>query len=42
MRDSKTNSYDEMPYEARVHPATDPDRLAVIGTLFGMSPAPQE
>jgi SAM-dependent methyltransferase len=42
MRDTAMDSYDEMPYVARVHPATDPDRLAVIGTLFGMAPAPPE
>jgi SAM-dependent methyltransferase len=36
------NPYDEMPYGGYVHPATHPDRLAVIGTLFGMSPAPPE
>jgi hypothetical protein len=42
MRDTATNSYDEMPYGARVQPATHPDRLAVIGTLFGMKPAPPE
>jgi cyclopropane fatty-acyl-phospholipid synthase-like methyltransferase len=42
MRDNAANTYDEMPYGARVHPATHPDRLAVIGTLFGMNPAPPE
>jgi SAM-dependent methyltransferase len=37
-----TTSYDEVPYPDRVHPATDPDRLAVVATLFGMSPAPPD
>ena len=34
-----TTSYDEVPYADRVHPATHPDLLAVVATLFGMSPA---
>lgn len=34
------NRYDEVPYPGRVFPATHPDHLAVIATLFGMAPAP--
>lgn len=34
------NRYDEVPYPGRVFPATHPDHLAVIATLFGMTPAP--
>jgi SAM-dependent methyltransferase len=37
-----TTSYDEVPYPDRIHPATHPDRLAVVATLFGMSPAPPD
>ena len=33
-------SYDIVPYESNVFPQTHPDRLAVIGTLLGMRPAP--
>jgi SAM-dependent methyltransferase len=40
MPGTAANSYDEIPYSGRVHPATHPDLLAVVGTLFGMSPAP--
>jgi methyltransferase-like protein/2-polyprenyl-3-methyl-5-hydroxy-6-metoxy-1,4-benzoquinol methylase len=32
--------YDEVPYPGYVHSQTHPDRLAVIGTLLGMRPAP--
>ena len=39
MTPPSTTSYDEVPYADRVHPATHPDLLAVVGTLFGMSPA---
>src|SRR6476620_1599166 len=34
------NSYDEVLYEGRPFVQTHPDRLATIGRLFGMSPAP--
>ncbi len=34
------NRYDEVPYPGRVFPATHPDHLGVIATLFGMAPAP--
>ena len=37
--DTKT-SYDEIPYESRPFPQSHPDRLATLGRLFGMSPAP--
>ncbi len=42
MTPPSTTSYDEVPYADRVHPATHPDLLAVVGTLFGMSPAPPD
>ncbi len=32
--------YDELPYHGSAFVETHPDRLAVIGTLFGMTPAP--
>jgi SAM-dependent methyltransferase len=34
------NSYDELPYESRPFPQSHPDRLATLGNLFRMSPAP--
>jgi methyltransferase-like protein/cyclopropane fatty-acyl-phospholipid synthase-like methyltransferase len=34
------SSYDELPYESRPFPQSHPDRLATLGRLFGMSPAP--
>ena len=34
------NAYDAVPYSVCAFPQTRPDRLAVIATLFGMSPAP--
>jgi len=34
------SSYDEIPYESRPFPQSHPDRLATLGRLFGMSPAP--
>ena len=37
-----TTSYDEVPYADRVHPATHPDLLAVVATLYGMDPAPPD
>jgi SAM-dependent methyltransferase len=33
-------AYDTVRYPGRPHPATHPDRLAAIGALFGMAPAP--
>ena len=36
------NSYDAIPYPSLAFLQTHPDRLAVLATLFGMSPAPVE
>lgn len=33
-------SYDDVPYQIYSFPQTHPDRLAVIGKLFGMTTAP--
>jgi len=33
-------SYDAVPYPSHAHPQTHPGRLAVIGRLFGLQPAP--
>ena len=35
-----STSYDTVPYPSYTHPQTHPDRLEVIGTLLGLSPAP--
>jgi methyltransferase-like protein/cyclopropane fatty-acyl-phospholipid synthase-like methyltransferase len=35
-----TTSYDEIPYESHPFPQSHPDRLATIGKMFGMNPAP--
>mgnify|MGYP000506755326 CR=1 FL=1 len=35
-------SYDTVPYLSYAYPQTHPDRLHVIGRLFGMSPVPAE
>ena len=35
-----SSSYDELPYESHSFPQSHPDRLATLGRLFGMSPAP--
>src|SRR5262245_52125289 len=32
--------YDQVSYPSHTHAQTHPDRLAVLGTLFGLSPAP--
>lgn len=34
--------YDEVPYQSSSFPQTHPDRLATLGTLFGLTPAPVE
>jgi methyltransferase-like protein len=34
------NTYDELPYSDRAFVEAHPDRLAVVGRLFGLSPAP--
>lgn len=35
-------TYDESPYESFAYPNSRPDQLAMVGTLFGMTPAPVE
>jgi methyltransferase-like protein/SAM-dependent methyltransferase len=35
-------SYDAVAYPSYTHPQTHPDRLAVIGGLFGLKPAPPQ
>lgn len=37
-----TTPYDQVPYPGYTHPQTHPNRLATIGALFGMQPAPVE
>lgn len=37
---STSNVYDSVPYPSSAFLQTHPDRLAVMGTLFGMSPVP--
>ena len=37
---SRPTSYDLVVYPSYTHPQTHPDRLAVIGTLLGLEPAP--
>lgn len=39
---TQQHSYDEIPYPRLPYAQTHPDRLAAIGTLLGMSPAPVE
>lgn len=41
MQNSQT-SYDTVRYPSYTHPQTHPDRLAVIGRLFGLEPAPAD
>src|SRR4051794_31454740 len=36
------NTYDEMPYDSHPYAQTHPSRLAVIATLFGLTPPPVE
>jgi SAM-dependent methyltransferase len=36
------DAYDEVPYPSAVYPQTHPDRLAVIGTLYGLDVPPVE
>lgn len=36
------NPYDEVPYPKYIHPQTQPDKLATLGTLFGLQPPPVE
>ena len=42
MDDQAPTTYDEVRYPGMAHIQTHPDRLATIGTLFGMQPAPVE
>lgn len=35
-------SYDEIPYPTTAYPLTHPARMAAVGMLFGMTPAPVE
>ncbi|RPH39570.1 MAG: hypothetical protein EHM91_12180, partial [Planctomycetota bacterium] len=37
-----SNQYDQVAYPGFSYAQAHPDRLAVIATLFGMSPAPAE
>lgn len=37
-----STSYDAVAYPSYTHPQTHPDRLAVIGGLFGLNPAPPQ
>ena len=36
------NTYNEIPYETAVRLEMHPDRMAAVGRLFGMVPAPVE
>jgi methyltransferase-like protein/ubiquinone/menaquinone biosynthesis C-methylase UbiE len=40
--DEASSSYDDVPYLSYAYPQTHPDRLNVIGKLFGMEPPPVE
>jgi methyltransferase-like protein/SAM-dependent methyltransferase len=42
MSQDAVNPYDEVPYESHPFPESHPERLATLGTLFGMTPAPIE
>src|SRR5262249_48550986 len=35
-----TTSYEDVPYGNLAHPASHPDRLATVATLFGLTPPP--
>ncbi len=39
---SKTNAYDEVPYESHPYSASHPYHLMTLGTLFGMNPTNPE
>jgi SAM-dependent methyltransferase len=39
---SSPTPYDQVPYPAAVYPEAHPDRLATVGTLRGMNPAPPD
>jgi len=40
MPETPFTTYDTVLYPSETHPQTHPNRLAVIGTLFGLNPAP--
>ncbi len=40
MPPTDANPYDEVPYVGHAYNFTHPDRLSVVGALFGMQPAP--
>lgn len=40
--EEKSFSYDLVPYDSHPFPQSHPDRLATIGTLFGLKPTPLE
>jgi len=40
--EASNNHYDQIPYKSYAHNHSQPDRLATIATLFGMTPAPIE
>ncbi len=42
MTDNAPNSYDVVPYQGHAFAETHPERLATIGALFGMQPAPSD
>ena len=39
-QNAANTTYDEIPYQGSAFPQTHPDRLATLGLLFGLSPAP--
>ncbi len=42
MNETHATSYDATPYVSQAFPQTHPDRVAVLGKLCGMTPAPQD
>lgn len=40
LMEAQLTSYDAVAYPGYTHPQTHPDRLGVVGTLFGLEPAP--
>ncbi|HEY5911084.1 MAG TPA: class I SAM-dependent methyltransferase [Verrucomicrobiae bacterium] len=40
MNEPELTEYDRVTYPGYTHPQTHPDRMAVLGTLFGLNPAP--
>lgn len=42
MTNATANLYDAVPYQSGSFPHTHPQHVAMLGTLFGMSPAPVE